>query len=874
MSLVPVLLAVLAVLVPAVPADAAERSVADVCSTDFLAGARASTSVELQHGDRTYTKVTTELRVDVPADWPLAQDLLLSERSRRYIQATRCLIRSPGNVQRWSEWRTGRPEVTTHGDRVKIVDRAHTWVDHYRQHIDIGTWRVRAGADRWTVTLAVPRPLAGARWERITVDPGPQGAVTAAPRPGLGEGDSALVWQPQETEKQKPEKDKSGRKKQPGESQQDAKSSETRPAPRVTVSLEPSWQRSWAAQGDRLIAATLDRIGGLLWVSAIAVVLLAAARRYRRRSGTPTEDQRRSRRNLVAWAFVSIALFTLTRLDDLITRRLQRSGSGLSWDEQILLGHGLAFAVVAVLLGFARPNGRIWTGVAVLALPPSAFVVVLSTTAVFHSDDSPPAALAMALASSSLLALTLLGLVAAAWRLATDGGLLPPSRRYSGNRRVLQIRWAAPAIGAASVAVILCAVLAKERNWQRATWLRDHSSAVYAADHRWEILWEIVYSAANVQDWLIGYAWMITAVAVLAALRSWRAPSSVSPFDDTADRLLLLVFFPLAVGMDVGYALENALAASVAVPLHMLALLGAATLLAQRAVLAQPFERSGRLLATATVPADRRALLRKARAYREIHAELRRLDQGLFGDVPPKRKDLERELNELHDWPASTVGGTSTGPDRLPAKVSVVDAALALGPRDDWWANGSRGARFAVVPGLPASVLTTWLAGVRGETWQYTVSDLFGLPDLVLTFLYWMVTWAAAGFVLGALWRRLPGRRGAAKALPIALAFALPVGLRALGNRFTQESNANLALYVVAMLFVLTITGIALDLDTFRSERRYWQSRLGLLLSVYQMRYYSLQMAYLIAQVVAMITIWQFFAEPDVMPPDERTGAR
>lgn len=56
------------------------------------------------------------------------------------------------------------------------------------------------------------------------------------------------------------------------------------------------------------------------------------------------------------------------------------------------------------------------------------------------------------------------------------------------------------------------------------------------------------------------------------------------------------------------------------------------------------------------------------------------------------------------------------------------------------------------------------------------------------------------------------------------------------------------------MLLVLTVTGIALDLDTFAGERRYWQSRPGLLLSVYQMRYYSLRVVYVIAQVHAVIS--------------------
>lgn len=83
---------------------------------------------------------------------------------------------------------------------------------------------------------------------------------------------------------------------------------------------------------------------------------------------------------------------------------------------------------------------------------------------------------------------------------------------------------------------------------------------------------------------------------------------------------------------------------------------------------------------------------------------------------------------------------------------------------------------------------------------------------------------------------------------------------------FTRESAANVPLHVAMMLFVLTVTAIVLDFDTFGGERRYWQSRLGLLPSVHQMRYYSLPVAYLVGQVIAIITIWQFFAEPDAVP--------
>ncbi|MFG2029388.1 DUF6185 family protein [Streptomyces sp. NPDC048825] len=46
-------------------------------------------------------------------------------------------------------------------------------------------------------------------------------------------------------------------------------------------------------------------------------------------------------------------------------------------------------------------------------------------------------------------------------------------------------------------------------------------------------------------------------------------------------------------------------------------------------------------------------------------------------------------------------------------------------------------------------------------------------------------------------------------------------------------------------------------------------SRLGLLFSICQMRYFSLQTAYLIAQLLAMITLWRFFTDDGGPPPDK-----
>ncbi|WP_405957258.1 DUF6185 family protein [Streptomyces phaeochromogenes] len=89
---------------------------------------------------------------------------------------------------------------------------------------------------------------------------------------------------------------------------------------------------------------------------------------------------------------------------------------------------------------------------------------------------------------------------------------------------------------------------------------------------------------------------------------------------------------------------------------------------------------------------------------------------------------------------------------------------------------------------------------------------------------------------------------------------------------YPNEPKGYLAFDVASMLLVLTVTGIALDMAAFQEEHRFWHSRLSLLLSVYQMRQFSLQMAYLLAQVIAVVSIWQFVAGSDASPPTELPG--
>ncbi|MGY0021239.1 DUF6185 family protein [Streptomyces sp. YJ-C3] len=248
-------------------------------------------------------------------------------------------------------------------------------------------------------------------------------------------------------------------------------------------------------------------------------------------------------------------------------------------------------------------------------------------------------------------------------------------------------------------------------------------------------------------------------------------------------------------------------------------------------------------------------------------ARSRNVDPGCGSRHPRRttsghRRALEKRLSGLYRW-RSSAGGR----DRLPRHVSVVDAALSLGPGATWWENGVKAAQLTQPVALPLSAVLVWTQQLRGESLTSTLHDRLGLPDVALQFLLWQVGYAAAGLVLGALWQQLPGRHGPMKAFVLTLAYAVPAGLFSLGNWALGEEQAGLALALTAMLLILTVTSILMDLETFRDERHYWRSRFALLLSVYQMRFVSIQLAWLLAQAAAIATIWQFFAETGGSPP-------
>ncbi|MFJ4467291.1 DUF6185 family protein [Streptomyces sp. NPDC089424] len=838
----------------------------DSCWSQELKTAVAEASLRLEHDNRTYTKVISELTVRIPMSWELADGILLSPDSDRYRRAMRCLARGSfdGMETNWTEWRSGEPVVTplqeppatTDGSarHVEVRMRAYGWIDQ-RGEARMGPWTVHVGKATWLVRLTPPDSLQGASWRRVSVDPGQPGAVSAKPEATVGRDGRRLTWFLH------------------------------RSAPTAEVRIAPAWPRAIAAQGDSPPFSTINEAGILLWSLALVVALWHTLQRMPR-TYAPHSAEERTRNNLRNWSWVLLGVVTVVQGRNLYLGATGAFQDDEQWAQQA--SHApwawLTAAVAgSLMLLFARPSSwRILVTGALLnvvALVPALWpgVVGLRPQEFVRPPNPSDGTLAVVIcATVCSLALLVIGSVAALRRLAVDGGLWSPRRTESKLAPLLTGTLTVIAI------LIVCYGAAAERDWDRASWLSPHidpgrwvpgsgSAAFewafgYGSWHRAELRSNLLWFTHNTQNWWCAMLWIPSGLAILAVLRARvernvdvalanRGPAGV-------DRRLLILLFPVMVALNIGEYSANSALTWVWFFVYVFALAGTLRLVSGRAVGDHLLPLSCEPLNKTLCVADRPGLLDRSRTYRELQARMVRLDRGQADDGNGRRRDLENRSSGLHRWRSSTGDR-----DRLPGDISVVDAAMALGPGRTWWENGVTAARLTQPVALPLTAGLVWAHQLRGESLTSTLHDRLGLPDVLLQFILWQIGYAAAGLVLGALWHQLPGRRGPTKAFVLTLAYSFPAGLFAFGNWVLGEEQAGLAIAMVAMLLILTLTSILMDLETFRSERLYWRSRFELLISVYRMRFFSIQLAWILAQAAAVVTIWQFFAEPGGSPP-------
>ncbi|MGW3071325.1 DUF6185 family protein [Kitasatospora sp. NPDC001132] len=824
----------------------ADSPSASSCHAEQLTAAQVDVDLTLANHAHNTAEAQGTMTVRVPRSWAYADGLLLQKSSVAYRDAMRCLLRDgqesgrpPKQYLRQYEWRSSNPAVSIEPDSVKVEYKTTFWFDHGGT-FRVGPWDVDVQRPKWELSLVPPTALAGARWNSVVVDLGGLEALRVVPEPSTA-GQGRMMWadlgRPQGA------------------------------SPLLTVQVAPPWQRAWAAVSGKIAPFLVsNKIGQAAWWLVISAVVAVAALRARRRpahaeatgvDSVATGLEICSSTALLQWGVVSaviILTFLLPQYAFLEQHWMVLTGILVGWALTATARPRRSVLLAASLV--AAAGGLVATWPSLFGLPQK---LSLSGTGPVHGF------VPLVAMTAALLWLWLTGLALWIWRLACEGGLIRPQASPWRLRRV-----------GSGLAVVTLLLLGwqwwtQARGWERASWLSNRAVPEYGWLHRSFLSERLVSYAIQIPSWCASSTWVLTGIAIVALLRARDLAFPVPrAYPTRLDRLLLVVFF----GAVVAYR-QNSFAGSQAVAVFWLVLdiVGLYALLAvgkRWAVLAHHLEGRGDTptLGEAITEASRESLIMRARRYRELTDELH--DMGKIEGAASRqaaekeRHAMERELSALHRWRTPT-GTAGTARTWLPGQYTITDVALSWGPHARWWENARRASLLAAAFGLPGTLVIVWFSYRAEEAqWMYTAQDSFGAPNMVRLFLTLELAAAGAGLVLGGLWRLLPGRRGPARALSLVAVYTLLIGVGILGNLITDQPLGNGAISICQMLLVLTLTGLAMDADTFHAERRLWPSRLGLLLWIYQLRGFSAQIAYVLAQLCALVLIAKFFIGPDI----------
>jgi hypothetical protein len=776
----------------------------------------------------------------------------------------RCLFRGPEEVLlgRRDEWRFHNPEVTARGGWITVKYEAVAWINHDGP-LRVGPWRISVDKENWLIELRPPKALVNVEWNRIEVKLGGLDAHRALP-PAASAGRGSLVWT-----KQWPLK--------------------------VQVHLEPPWQGSFATRAPRQASSSQLRIASWWGFASLLIVVAAVSYRWPPQQGSSrwwtrwrvrrddgSEPSGSLARAALEWAVLSAAaaLTLLLVIPGVPTADLQPRYTLISVAAglvMILVARPWSPAPTQGARGSAaeepagRRRARRRQAVAVLTAAAGVAAVaslVALAPRLFGLPNAAPtrplpafALFGLALMGTAVMWLWLAAMTAWAWRFAQEGGLAKRSRASWEKSPVLCVGAVGAALLAMTGAMLACFWWAHERQWERQNWLSGGTANLHDIDRS---VFFSVFPATGLR-WICSYAWVLAGIAFLALLRTRvRAerprgdlPPELEPVRQ--DFLLVSVLFAFVVGLRQVPLAGSATLYGLWLPLTILSLFALRAVARRWSVLARM---RGRFRPTGPGAGQyREQLLEKAHQYRNAHHQLLLTDRG--HEVSAQRHELERQLREMHEWLR-----VDCGDDRLPDRVSVLDVALSWGPEDHWWSNARHAARLAFWFGIPATIALTWLDYLRdSRTWLLTQHSPIGLLEIAASLAVWQLAWAAAGFCMGALWRVLPGSRGPVRAVAVTIAYAAPIGVGALFINIADTNGGYALLNVILMLSVLTLSSIWMDMATFSGERKFWPTRLGLLLSIYQLRGMSAQIAYLVAQVGIAASIWSQLAARGGDPP-------
>ncbi len=819
--LLPVLLLALCAVSTSGAARAADSRRADFCNPDRLAGATVSTTSEFVHRGRAASMITSRADITVPVDWEQAPHLSLDAHSLLYRDALRCLL---GKGWQWGEetytydyeWRLKPLSVTPGENGVSIHYEAVAWVQNLGVY-EVGLWTLEARKDQWVIQLRIPPNLAKATWENVAVRLGGPAALTAVPPTAVGKGRAEVSWY----------------RKKSNEAPQVAFQA---PAAQQWTAISQSPGEGWWVLG-------IGGASGAFGIFAGCVLAFIAGRRLRRGLGrNPLPVEENALRGLCSWALI-LALFSLVAYfgDDFYGFLQSRFSWKGDYAPVVSLFSVAFFGIVLCFFGKVRRSlliavcGLVACTAALYVCAEVAEYPLLPTSDLLISGPGLELAVLFNLLP---IFLCFLGLVASGQRLL-----------LLGDRGLSQWVMACVAAGLSAM-TLLWAFLSFDRSWERRTWLNDsvpHSPGSPWNDKYDQWWW---WFASDAMPALADIMFFLTPLALVGALRVCRAEQregdSFTP--NESEKLVLVIFFAVVVVPNFAFYFGfsgyiTTLVLGVAAAWALLALGRSISVLEQPIAENAPL---GKVISRT----DRSEWLRLAHHYRELQSRLHHPSAGSPSGQSASQESIEREIDQLDQC--------------LPEGVRPIDLPFAIGPMDTWWGNARRCALIACFVGLPATGLMYWMDMVRGDSWALLAEDATGFLRAVVEILYWQVTWVGGGFFLGALWRDLPGRNGPMKAFYVAIAFAVPVGVHQIIAQITGDAMEGTVAAMAAFASVTTCTGLVMDLQTFQGERRYWPSNASLLVYVYRMRLGSV--AFCLAQIGVLVTIWQSFTKGGAPP--------
>lgn len=790
-------------------------------SCDGLGLSQASITARLDiHGAATSTpSATSTVTITLPRTWQGADQLLLGADDPWFRTAVSCLL--GGNEDTFRPY--SGPQVTFGPHAVTVTDvetasdfsfvgQATNWEP------DLGPWALKGQNRAWTFTLVswpdshdnFADAFNQGTWGTVTVTCDDGSVIGASPLPSGSTGRSSMSWQER-----------------------------SRGAPPVAVTVRAPLRAAVAAWIDEHQTFGM----GLQALALLgAVVPLRIALRVRRRSA---DGQVRSAAAGIAVAVVgALGIGVLT-----VIASAQQVGQGvIAVHETVWWLCGSALAALLAFPGSLRwrtrwrPGTRaaalaLW-GTRLAALGTAVALSVLVLGAWHASPDGDGKlfqwhaatvervdliAVAVVVAESLLMGAAVCGLVLRVVR---------PDRRAGIVIGLLA------GVFAAATALQYLTNTAASRNdsWER---------IIYPGPALWPFALRF---PDDLIPQLVQFTPLLIGVSIVLLLRARRRTGfGTMP----ADRVLI------AIVSAIGLANFPLYYASVPVPLWTAAQFAALLLvlgpLRRHAVLADGRDpvRAHRL--QPTVGATERAAV--------LAGQLEAADEGR--GLEKKRADGDLDGKEYRKQRTGLDARFAADraklglPEHSARGLTALDVVLAGGPGESWWDNAVLGARLAGVIALPAALFLLYLL-LRHGVWHAQLSGWFGPAQSVLTLVSEVAFWLGGGFVLGALWWDLPGRRGYIKVWPLVGAYAAgALGNRAVSALTNQPVRDTDIVRGLVLLLVLTAIAVAMDARTMQAGRAPWGSRIGPLAALYRLDTAGSRAAFAIAQIAALLGLWQ-----------------